>query len=58
MSMCYTMGAGGGIVLTTGTNLSYGQNRSQITGSDTPLPTFKIRHSREPEPAEETKPEQ
>ena len=29
---------GGGDSFDNGTNLSYGQNRSQVTGSDTPLP--------------------
>lgn len=35
MSMCHTIV---GVVLTTGTNLGYGQKRNQVTGSDTPLP--------------------
>lgn len=33
--MCHTIV---GVVLTTGTNLGYGQKRNQVTGSDTPLP--------------------
>lgn len=56
--MCHTsFGRGEGIVL-TGTSLSYGQNRSQVTGSDTSLP----QHLRDvtqgtPESAEKTKTE-
>ena len=37
MSMCHTI-LEWGDSFDNGINLSYGQNRSQITGSDTPLP--------------------
>lgn len=37
MHECHTIW-GAGDNFDNGTNLSYGQNRSQVTGSDTPLP--------------------